>query len=304
MLVFIVGGIGGFFGMGGGWAITPSLNLGMGLPLKLAAANSGVILGIGSCVSIWPYIGTGSIIPLFVLPWLAGQVIGGFIGSYALARARVKIIRYILIGIMVFTAFGLITKGLNLLNLMGNIPALVQVIFFTAVFACVIATVISNSKKEKAQQKKEDLENTNIEPLQPPQVHIPASEWTYASIIHWITLAVSIAALFMPIFVLVNPSNNMLNPNTIFGAIFSGASSAEIWSMTSTGGFPGAHFYLQNITKTDSWAMLIVNIGCAVGLFAAVPTLLIHFFKEKKIVDGCLSGALATLMLFAVLGIV
>ncbi len=100
LLLFIVGLIGGFFGMGGGWAITPALNLGMGLPLKLAAANSGIILGIGSCVSIWPYIAAGSIVPLFVLPWLAGQVIGGFICSYALARIKVKVVRLILIGIM------------------------------------------------------------------------------------------------------------------------------------------------------------------------------------------------------------
>jgi uncharacterized membrane protein YfcA len=65
LLIFGVGLIGGFFGMGGGWAITPVLNMGMGIPLKLAAANSGVILGIGSCVSVWPYIFAGGVIPFF-----------------------------------------------------------------------------------------------------------------------------------------------------------------------------------------------------------------------------------------------
>jgi uncharacterized membrane protein YfcA len=148
-LVFVVGILGGFFGMGGGWAITPSLNLGMGLPLKLAAANSGVILGIGSCVSVWPYAFAGGIIPFFVLPWLAGQVIGGFIGSYVLARIKVQAIRLVLIGIMLFTSFGLITKGLELLKIMGSIPPVVQVGVFALTSAGTIIAVFISSRKEK-----------------------------------------------------------------------------------------------------------------------------------------------------------
>ncbi len=140
-LVFLVGVIGGFFGMGGGWAITPSLNMGMGIPLKLAAANSGVILGIGSCVSIWPYIFAGGVIPFFVLPWLSGQVIGGFVGSYVLARIKVHVVRLILIGIMFFTSFGLITKGFELLGFMGKTPPIVQVAVFTLVFIGVIIAI-------------------------------------------------------------------------------------------------------------------------------------------------------------------
>jgi uncharacterized membrane protein YfcA len=149
VLVFLVGVLGGFFGMGGGWAITPSLNLGMGLPLKLAAANSGVILGIGSCVSVWPYAAAGGIIPFFVLPWLAGQVIGGFIGSYVLARIKVRAIRLVLIGIMLFTSFGLVTKGLELLRFMGSTPPVIQVgVFVITMAGTIIAVFVSSRKKE------------------------------------------------------------------------------------------------------------------------------------------------------------
>ena len=301
LLLFVVGMIGGFFGMGGGWAITPSLNLGMGLPLKLAAANSGIILGIGSCISIWPYISAGSIIPLFVLPWLAGQVIGGFIGSYALARIRVKIVRLILIGIMVFTAFGLITKGLSILEVIGSVPAVVQIIVFTVIIACVIAAVLINNRKGKNVKKKEKKVSTI--PLLTPRLFIPASQRVYANVIHWVTLAVSIAALFIPIFVLADSSNNVLNPNMIFGAIFEGTSPSEIWATSSVGEFPGAHFYLQNIFKADSWAMLTVNIGCAVGLFAIVPAVIIQFFKEKSILNACLGCTMAALIVCAVTGV-
>jgi uncharacterized membrane protein YfcA len=155
LLVFLVGVLGGFFGMGGGWAITPSLNLGMGLPLKLAAANSGVILGIGSCVSVWPYAFAGAIIPFFVLPWLAGQVIGGFIGSYVLARIKVRAIRLVLIGIMLFTSFGLVTKGLEVLNVMGSTPPIIQVGVFVLTTAGTIIAVFISSRKEKKSNEKE-----------------------------------------------------------------------------------------------------------------------------------------------------
>jgi uncharacterized membrane protein YfcA len=155
LLVFVVGVLGGFFGMGGGWAITPSLNLGMGLPLKLAAANSGVILGIGSCVSVWPYAFAGGIIPFFVLPWLAGQVIGGFIGSYVLARIKVRAIRLVLIGIMLFTSFGLVTKGLEVLKVMGGIPPVIQVGVFALTTAGTILAVCISSRKEKKSNEKQ-----------------------------------------------------------------------------------------------------------------------------------------------------
>jgi uncharacterized membrane protein YfcA len=147
ILVFLVGVLGGFFGMGGGWAITPSLNLGMGIPLKLAAANSGVILGVGSCISVWPYAFAGGIIPFFVLPWLSGQVIGGFIGSYVLARIKVQAIRFVLIGIMVFTSFGLLAKGLELLKIIGGIPPLAQVIVFAFTTAATIVAAFISSKR-------------------------------------------------------------------------------------------------------------------------------------------------------------
>jgi len=140
-LLFIIGVLGGFFGMGGGWAITPALNIGMGMPLRLAAANSNVILGIGGCVSVWPYIFAGSVIPLFVLPWMAGQVVGGFVGAHLLSRIKVGIVRMVLIGIMIFTSFTLVTRGLEMLGILGAIPAVVQVVLFAVIMAGIAATL-------------------------------------------------------------------------------------------------------------------------------------------------------------------
>ncbi len=117
-----VGMISGFFGMGAGWAIVPTMNLIMAIPLKVAAACSGVVIGMGDCIAVWPYLLVGAIIPLFVAPWLVGQVLGGIIGAQILIRVRAGSVRLILIGILLFSSFGLITKGLKTLGYLPAIP--------------------------------------------------------------------------------------------------------------------------------------------------------------------------------------
>ncbi|WP_051694161.1 sulfite exporter TauE/SafE family protein [Desulfohalovibrio reitneri] len=117
-----VGLLSGFFGLGAGWAIVPALNIIMAVPLKVAAACSGVLLGMGDCVALWPYLLSGAIIPLFAAPWLVGQVLGGLVGAYILMRVKAGFIRILLIGIMFFSAYGLLTKGLNMMNVIANQP--------------------------------------------------------------------------------------------------------------------------------------------------------------------------------------
>lgn len=116
--VFFVGLIGGFFGMGGGWAVVPALNVIMGAPLKVAAAVSMTGLGMGSCVSVWPYFIAGAMIPIVIAPLLVGQVLGGVLGAQVLIGMRAVFVRFILIGTLLFTSFGLFTKGLELLGVL------------------------------------------------------------------------------------------------------------------------------------------------------------------------------------------
>jgi len=132
---------------------------------------------------------------------------------------------------------------------------------------------------------------------------IPKSHRIYAEIIHWLTIISSIAALFVPVFILVNPKNNILNPNLIFGAIFNGAAPAEIWKLSETGAFPGAHYYLQYITKPDSWAMLAVTLGCSVGLWAVIPAVVYQIFKEKDYFCATAGTILAALIFFSMIGV-
>jgi uncharacterized membrane protein YfcA len=123
LLFLLVGFTGGFFGLGGGWAVVPVLNLVMMVPLKVSAACSGVLLAMGNAAAIWPYIRFGALLAIFAFPWMLGQVIGGILGAHILAKIKAGVVRKILIIILFLTSFKLISRGLEVL-LGINIPVL------------------------------------------------------------------------------------------------------------------------------------------------------------------------------------
>jgi uncharacterized membrane protein YfcA len=151
-LVLCVGFIGGFFGIGAGWAITPIQNLALGVPLKAAAANSGIILGMVNCVAVWPYMLAGSIIPLFVLPWLSGKVIGGYLGALAFVKIKVIVIRFILSGIMIYTSFQLITDGLVKFNVIPKIPNWISLVIFLIIMVIDALLLFSVQRKKRGRK--------------------------------------------------------------------------------------------------------------------------------------------------------
>jgi hypothetical protein len=113
LLFFAVGFTGGFFGLGGGWAVVPVLNLVMAVPLKVSAACSGVLLAMGNAAAIWPYILYGSLIAVLAVPWMLGQVIGGIMGAYILVRIKAGFVRKILIVILFLTSAKLLSRGIE-----------------------------------------------------------------------------------------------------------------------------------------------------------------------------------------------
>jgi hypothetical protein len=118
-----VGFVGGFFGLGGGWAVVPVLNFVMAIPLKVSAASSGVLLALGNAAAVWPYIVAGALIAVFAVPWMIGQVVGGILGAHILTHIRASLVRRLLIGLLVLTGIKLIARGLE--TLLGlSIPIL------------------------------------------------------------------------------------------------------------------------------------------------------------------------------------
>ncbi len=136
-----VGLVSGFFGLGGGWAIVPAMNLIMGVPLKVAAASSGILIGMGDSISVWPYILAGAVIPFFAAAWLVGQVMGGIVGARILIVVKSGPLRFMLIGVLLFSGFGLVGKGLTSMGYMPDVSETVYVGAFVLVAAGVVLAV-------------------------------------------------------------------------------------------------------------------------------------------------------------------
>ncbi|MBI4878268.1 MAG: sulfite exporter TauE/SafE family protein [Planctomycetes bacterium] len=144
--ICLIGLISGFFGLGAGWAIVPAQNLIMAVPLKVAAANSGVLLGMGDCVAVWPYLLHGAIIPLFAAPWLVGQVLGGLLGALILIRIQAGFVRHLIVGFMFLACFGLLTKGLNLLGVLPPTPLWMTGSVMLVIFIVVIRAIVRQAR--------------------------------------------------------------------------------------------------------------------------------------------------------------
>lgn len=132
---------------------------------------------------------------------------------------------------------------------------------------------------------------------------VPKSAHVYAEVVHWITIAVCVIALFAPLFIISNPQNNLLNPNMIFAKIIQGATTNEIWSISATGAFPGAHYYLQHPAWGDSIAMFAVALGCSVGLWALVSCAALLLSRERERFYGVVSLAFALVIVLSMFGV-
>jgi len=114
LLFIVIGVMAGMFGLGAGWANVPVLNLVMGAPLKISVATSKFLLSITDTSAAWIYLNKGCVIPMMVVPSLVGIMLGSFIGVRILRVAKPSFIRWLVIGLLLFSGAKAITKGLGL----------------------------------------------------------------------------------------------------------------------------------------------------------------------------------------------
>jgi uncharacterized membrane protein YfcA len=114
LLLFIAIGImAGMFGLGAGWANVPVLNLLMGVPLKVSVGTSKFLLSITDTSAAWVYLNQGCVIPLMAVPSIVGLMLGSVVGVRLLARAKPKMIRYMVIAVLIFSGAKALMKGLG-----------------------------------------------------------------------------------------------------------------------------------------------------------------------------------------------
>lgn len=101
LVLFVgVGAIGGMLGVGAGWANVPVLVTVMGLPVKMAAATSGLIILANSSAASWVYLRNGAMDPLIVVPAVSGMIAGTQIGARLLGRASPRAVRALIVVVL------------------------------------------------------------------------------------------------------------------------------------------------------------------------------------------------------------
>lgn len=98
--------------------MVPVFNLVMLAPLKVSAACSKVLIGIGDTAAIWPYLLGGGIFPLFAVPCMIGLIVETIIRAKILLKVKAGFVRWLIIAIMLGSGIRLIMKGLDMMGYM------------------------------------------------------------------------------------------------------------------------------------------------------------------------------------------
>ena len=114
VLFLAIGVMAGMFGIGAGWANVPALNLLMGVPLKVSAGTSGLVLSLVDSSAAWVYINRGAVLPMVAVPSVVGMMLGARIGARLLHVLKGSVIRKMVITLLLFAGARALLKGLGL----------------------------------------------------------------------------------------------------------------------------------------------------------------------------------------------
>ena len=113
-LFVVIGILAGMFGLGAGWANLPTLNLVMGVPLKVSAGTSGLVLSLVDSSAAWIYLNQGAVLPIIAAPSVIGMMLGARIGARVLQVVRAIVIRRLVLALLLFAGLRALAKGLGI----------------------------------------------------------------------------------------------------------------------------------------------------------------------------------------------
>jgi uncharacterized membrane protein YfcA len=100
----LAGAVSGMLGVGGGFLKVPAMNLGMGIPMKVAAATSNFMIGVTAVASLFIYFARGFVQPLLAAPLALGVVAGSWAGTRTSDKAQPAMLKRILAAVLVLVA--------------------------------------------------------------------------------------------------------------------------------------------------------------------------------------------------------
>lgn len=111
VLSLVSGVISGVVGIGGGVIMVPIMNLVMKIPIKAAAATSNFMVGVTAAASVFIYFNKGYVDLYLAVPSVLGIMLGAYLGTRVLNRARSNALRRILGIVLAFFAIVLFLKA-------------------------------------------------------------------------------------------------------------------------------------------------------------------------------------------------
>jgi uncharacterized membrane protein YfcA len=110
----IAGLVSALLGVGGGIVKVPTMHLAMGVPMKVATATSNMMIGITATSSAVIYLLRGQIDPFVAGPTALGVFAGAMVGTRIAHRVDTRILRFLFVAVLVYTAVEMAQKALGL----------------------------------------------------------------------------------------------------------------------------------------------------------------------------------------------
>jgi uncharacterized membrane protein YfcA len=110
-LMFVAGVLSGLLGIGSGAVKVLAMDQAMHLPFKVSTTTSNFMIGVTAAASAGVYLNRGYIDPGLAMPVMLGVLLGSLAGSVVLARAQVKILRYVFSGVIGVLALEMMFNG-------------------------------------------------------------------------------------------------------------------------------------------------------------------------------------------------
>lgn len=106
------GVIAALLGVGGGVINVPTMNLLMGVPLRVATATSNLMIGVTAVAPAIIYLLRGGLDPYIAGPTALGVFVGASVGARVAHRIDVRVLRLLFVVVLAWTAFQMAGRAL------------------------------------------------------------------------------------------------------------------------------------------------------------------------------------------------
>jgi uncharacterized membrane protein YfcA len=108
----LAGVVSALLGIGGGIVKVPLMNLAMGVPLRVAAATSNLMIGVTASAGGLVYFFRGGIDPYIAAPTAVGVFVGAGLASRLAHRVNAAALRVLFVAVLLLIAVQMMAKGL------------------------------------------------------------------------------------------------------------------------------------------------------------------------------------------------